>query len=40
MVKINDKHEFPLEIDLAEFVADGEEKEKTGPDGFKYSLHG
>ncbi|KAG0235795.1 hypothetical protein BGX31_004161 [Mortierella sp. GBA43] len=40
MVKINDKHEFPLEMDLAEFVADGEEKEKTGPDGFKYSLHG
>ncbi|KAG0004724.1 hypothetical protein BGZ65_012817 [Modicella reniformis] len=40
MVKINDRHEFPLEIDLAEFVAGGEEKEKVGPDGFKYTLHG
>ncbi|KAG0239645.1 hypothetical protein BGX31_002574 [Mortierella sp. GBA43] len=40
MVKINDRHEFPLEIDLAEFVEDGEDKAKAGPDGFKYSLHG
>ncbi|KAF9582420.1 hypothetical protein BGW38_000230, partial [Lunasporangiospora selenospora] len=40
MVKINDRHEFPLNIDLADFVADGEEKQKTGPDGFKYTLHG
>lgn len=40
MVKINDKHEFPLNIDLAEFVADSDEKVKAGPDGFKYSLHG
>ncbi|KAG0340089.1 hypothetical protein BG000_000719 [Podila horticola] len=40
MVKINDRHEFPLDIDLAEFVAEGEEKQKAGPDGFKYTLHG
>ncbi|KAF9432060.1 hypothetical protein BGZ76_011315 [Entomortierella beljakovae] len=40
MVKINDRHEFPLEIDLAEFVAEGEEKQKIGADGFIYSLHG
>ncbi|KAG0226956.1 hypothetical protein BGW42_003276 [Actinomortierella wolfii] len=40
MVKINDRHEFPLEIDLAEFVADGEEKQKAGPNGYVYSLHG
>ncbi|KAF8937723.1 hypothetical protein BGZ58_002267 [Dissophora ornata] len=40
MVKINDRHEFPLEIDLADFVAEGEEKEKAGHDGFKYTLHG
>ncbi|KAF9301521.1 hypothetical protein BGZ74_006608 [Mortierella antarctica] len=40
MVKINDRHEFPLEIDLAEFVAEGEEKRKAGPHGFNYTLHG
>ncbi|KAF9172197.1 hypothetical protein BGX20_006156 [Mortierella sp. AD010] len=40
MVKINDKHEFPLDIDLADFVAEGEEKAKAGPDGFKYTLYG
>ncbi|KAG0307057.1 hypothetical protein BGZ98_001151 [Dissophora globulifera] len=40
MVKINDRHEFPLEIDLAEFISEGEEKDKAGPDGFVYSLHG
>ncbi|KAG0092496.1 hypothetical protein BGZ92_009577 [Podila epicladia] len=40
MVKINDRHEFPLDIDLAEFVAEGEEKQKAGPNGFKYTLHG
>lgn len=40
MVKINDRHEFPLNIDLAEFVAEGEEKQKAGPDGFNYTLHG
>ncbi|KAI1316281.1 hypothetical protein EDD11_010189 [Mortierella claussenii] len=40
MVKINDRHEFPLDIDLADFVAEGEEKEMAGPDGFKYTLHG
>ncbi|KAG0340189.1 hypothetical protein BG004_006523 [Podila humilis] len=40
MVKINDRHEFPLDIDLAEFVAESEEKQKAGPDGFKYTLHG
>ncbi|KAF9100159.1 hypothetical protein BGX27_000461 [Mortierella sp. AM989] len=40
MVKINDRHEFPLDIDLADFVADGEEKQKAGPNGFKYTLHG
>ncbi|KFH73362.1 ubiquitin thiolesterase [Podila verticillata NRRL 6337] len=40
MVKINDRHEFPLEIDLAEFVAEGEEKRKAGSHGFNYTLHG
>ncbi|KAF9903570.1 hypothetical protein BX616_001592, partial [Lobosporangium transversale] len=40
MVKINDRHEFPLNIDLAPFVEDSEEKQKAGPDGFKYTLHG
>ncbi|KAF9583319.1 hypothetical protein BGW38_009760, partial [Lunasporangiospora selenospora] len=40
MVKINDRHEFPLEIDLAEFVSDSDEKKKAGPDDYKYSLHG
>jgi ubiquitin carboxyl-terminal hydrolase 7 len=40
MVKINDRHEFPLEIDLADFVAEGEEKDKVEKDGFKYTLHG
>ncbi|KAG0304741.1 hypothetical protein BGZ98_005084 [Dissophora globulifera] len=40
MVKINDRHEFPLDIDLADFVIDGEEKQKAGPNGFKYTLHG
>ncbi|KAI8605315.1 cysteine proteinase [Dissophora ornata] len=40
MVKINDRHEFPLDIDLADFVAEGEEKRKAGPNGFKYTLHG
>ncbi|KAG0269930.1 hypothetical protein DFQ27_001479 [Actinomortierella ambigua] len=40
MVKINDRHEFPLEIDLADFVAAGEQKEKVGPGGYVYSLHG
>ncbi|KAG0370870.1 hypothetical protein BGZ54_003296 [Gamsiella multidivaricata] len=40
MVKINDRQEFPLNIDLAEFVEESEEKEKAGPDGFKYTLHG
>ncbi|KAF9438450.1 hypothetical protein BGZ76_007843 [Entomortierella beljakovae] len=40
MVKINDRHEFPLEIDLADFIVEGEEKVKAGPDGFKYTLHG
>lgn len=40
MVKINDRHEFPLNIDLADFVAEGEEKQKAGPDGFNYTLHG
>ncbi|KAF9179390.1 hypothetical protein BGZ50_006969, partial [Haplosporangium sp. Z 11] len=40
MVKINDRHEFPLNIDLAEFVADGEEKTKAGSNGFQYTLHG
>ncbi|KAI7815889.1 ubiquitin carboxyl-terminal hydrolase 5 [Gamsiella multidivaricata] len=40
MVKINDRHEFPLNVDLADFVAEGEEKQKAGPDGFKYTLHG
>ncbi|KAG0337566.1 hypothetical protein BG004_007591 [Podila humilis] len=40
MVKINDRHEFPLEIDLGEFVAEGEEKRKAGPGGFNYTLHG
>ncbi|KAF9965293.1 hypothetical protein BGZ70_005095 [Mortierella alpina] len=40
MVKINDRHEFPLDIDLADFVAESEEKQKAGPDGFKYTLHG
>ncbi|KAF9095753.1 hypothetical protein BGX23_012681 [Mortierella sp. AD031] len=40
MVKINDRHEFPLNIDLADFVAEGEEKQKAGPDGFQYTLHG
>ncbi|KAK3819643.1 MAG: ubiquitin carboxyl-terminal hydrolase 5 [Benniella sp.] len=40
MVKINDRHEFPLEIDLADFVAEGEEKDKVEKGGFKYTLHG
>ncbi|KAF9113641.1 hypothetical protein BGX27_001116 [Mortierella sp. AM989] len=40
MVKINDRHEFPLEIDLADFVEESEEKAQAGPDGFKYTLHG
>ncbi|ORZ20052.1 cysteine proteinase [Lobosporangium transversale] len=40
MVKINDRHEFPLEIDLTDFVEDSEEKQKAGPDGFVYTLHG
>ncbi|KAF9979100.1 hypothetical protein BGZ73_006337 [Actinomortierella ambigua] len=40
MVKINDRHEFPFEIDLQDFVADGEQKQKVGPDGYVYSLHG
>ena len=39
-VKVNDRYEFPLQVDLAEFVAEGEEKRKIGPDGYKYSLHG
>ncbi|KAF9082945.1 hypothetical protein BGX23_011943 [Mortierella sp. AD031] len=40
MIKINDRHEYPEKIDLAEFVADGEQKEKLGEDGYKYSLYG
>ncbi|OAQ27058.1 hypothetical protein K457DRAFT_1805530 [Linnemannia elongata AG-77] len=40
MVKINDRHEYPEKIDLAEFVADGEQKEKLGEDGYKYSIYG
>ncbi|KAG0057243.1 hypothetical protein BGZ83_000656 [Gryganskiella cystojenkinii] len=39
-VKVNDRYEFPLHVDLAEFVNEGEEKAKIGEDGFKYSLHG
>ncbi|KAF9430947.1 hypothetical protein BGZ94_001693 [Podila epigama] len=39
MVKINDRHEFPLEIDLAEFVEESEEKQKAGPNGFNVLVH-
>lgn len=37
MVKINDRHEFPLEIDLGEFI--DKDSELYGQD-WKYSLHG
>ncbi|KAF9932989.1 hypothetical protein FBU30_006813 [Linnemannia zychae] len=40
MVKINDRHEYPEKLDLAEFVADGEQKTQLGEDGYKYSLYG
>ncbi|CAB4475297.1 unnamed protein product [Rhizophagus irregularis] len=36
MVKINDRHEFPMEIDLEEFLS--ENADKSGP--HKYLLHG
>ncbi|POG66834.1 ubiquitin carboxyl-terminal hydrolase 5 [Rhizophagus irregularis DAOM 181602=DAOM 197198] len=36
MVKINDRHEFPMEIDLEEFLS--EDTDKTNP--HKYLLHG
>ncbi|EJU05407.1 ubiquitin carboxyl-terminal hydrolase 5 [Dacryopinax primogenitus] len=36
MVKINDRHEFPLDIDLADFV----ESDCRGTDSWNYKLHG
>ena len=36
MVKINDRHEFPLEIDLTEFLAQDADQSQT----CKYHLHG
>ncbi|PKY62336.1 cysteine proteinase [Rhizophagus irregularis] len=36
MVKINDRHEFPMEIDLEEFLS--EDTDRTNP--HKYLLHG
>ncbi|KAH7889278.1 hypothetical protein F5I97DRAFT_1934219 [Phlebopus sp. FC_14] len=36
MVKINDRHEFPFEIDLAEFIDEGETKSQS----WLYKLHG
>lgn len=36
MVKINDRHEFPLEIDLEEFLSDDADKSQS----YVYKLHG
>ena len=40
-VKINDRYEFPMEIDLKEFLDDNsEEKRRAGTGAWKYALHG
>lgn len=41
MVKINDRHEYPLEIDLTEFVEESEREKAQGKrDSYKYRLYG
>lgn len=39
MVKINDRHEFPMQIDLADYLDKDAPDSKSNED-WKYNLHG